>query len=484
MNTENVTTDNAETLTTDVIVIGGGPVGENAAQYATEDSDLEAIIIEEELLGGECSYYACIPSKTMLRPIELAHATQHLEGLNGARIDGDALLQRRDEWVSHYDDKGQIDWARSAGLRVERGHAQLIGERRVLINEPEPVLVQARHAVVIATGSQPTLPSAFIDVAPWLSRDATGVREVPESLLIVGGGVVAVEAATWMAALGADVRMLVRGEGLLSGQEPFAGQHVAKALENAGVTISLETNVEACYRPDAEDTGLGRIHGGQVTVQTRGRDGESTVTADEILVATGREPRLNDLNLGSVGLTDDDITTGRLPEWLYALGDASGEAPLTHWGKYRARVLGAQIRAHALGEEPESVPENVPVPQVVYTDPQVTSVGMKAAEARKDGHEIEVSQLPYNNSAGTSLLRDDAEGAAQIVVDARTGLLLGATFVGPEAAELIHPATVAIVGQVPVHVLRHAVPSFPAASELWLPLLEGLPRRMRVRVCE
>ncbi|MGO1261999.1 MAG: dihydrolipoyl dehydrogenase family protein [Brevibacterium aurantiacum] len=484
MSTEDVNTDNAETLTTDVIVIGGGPVGENAAQYATEDSELEALIIEEELLGGECSYYACIPSKTMLRPIELAHATQHLDGLDGARIDADALMQRRDEWVSHYDDTGQIDWAEGAGLRVERGQAQLIGERRVLINEPQPVIVEARHAVVIATGSQPTVPSTFVDVAPWLSRDATGVREVPESLLIVGGGVVAVEAATWMAALGANVRMLVRGDGLLSGQEPFAGQHLAQALEKAGVIIDRETKVEACYRPSAKDTELGRIHGGQVTVQTIGPDGESTVTADEILVATGRQPRLNDLGLESVGLTDEDITAGRLPEWLYAVGDASGDAPLTHWGKYQARVHGAQIRASATGEEPESIPANVPVPQVVYSDPQVTSVGMTEAEARKDGHEVEVSQLPFNSSAGTSLLRDDAEGTAQIVVDARSGLLLGATFVGPEAAELIHPATVAIVGGLPVHVLRHAVPSFPAASELWLPLLEGLPRRLRLSLSE
>ena len=480
MSTNDLVPDSADTVTTDVIVIGGGPVGENAAQYATEDSDLEAVIIEEELLGGECSYYACIPSKTMLRPIELAHATQHLDGLAGARIDADALLRRRDEWVSHYDDKGQVDWAQGAGLRVERGHAQLVGQRQVLVNGVKPVLVQARHAVVIATGSLPNVPATFAEIAPWSSRDATGVQEVPESLVIVGGGVIAVEAATWMAALGAHVRMLVRGDGLLSGQESFAGQHVATALEAAGVRVDLETAVEACYRPGAKDTGLGRIHGGQVTVQTVGPDGESTVTADEILVATGRRPRLNDLGLESVGVSGDDITAGQLPEWLYALGDASGEAPLTHWGKYRARVLGAQIRARATGEKTEPVPENVPTPQVVYTDPQVAAVGLTETAARREGHEVEISQLPFNSSAGTTLLRDDAEGTAQIIVDARSGMLLGATFVGPEAAELIHPATVAIVGDVPVHVLRHAVPSFPAASELWLPLLEALPRRLRV----
>ena len=480
MSTDNLIPDDAETVTTDVIVIGGGPVGENAAQYATEDSNLEAVIIEEELLGGECSYYACIPSKTMLRPIELAHATQHLYGLNGARIESEALLNRRDEWVSHYDDKGQIDWAQGAGLRVERGHAQLIGERQVLVNGAQPVVVQARHAVVIATGSLSLVPPTFAEIAPWTSRDATGVQEVPESLVIVGGSVVAVEAATWMAALGTQVRMLVRGDSLLSGQEPFAGQHVAKALEKAGVEVDLETTVEACYRPGAKDTGLGRIHGGQVTVQTVGPKGEATFTVDEILVATGRKPRLNDLGLECVGLTGDDISAGRLPDWLHAVGDASGEAPLTHWGKYRARVLGAQIRARAIGEEFETAPEDVPVPQVVYSDPQVASVGMTEAEARDNRYEVEISQLLFASSAGTSLLRDDAEGTAQIVIDARSGMLLGATFVGPEASELIHPATVAIVGEVPVHVLRHAVPSFPAASELWLPLLEGLPRRLRL----
>ncbi|SMX89797.1 dihydrolipoyl dehydrogenase family protein [Brevibacterium antiquum] len=480
MSANNLVPDNAETVTTDVIVLGGGPVGENAAQYATEDSGLEAVIVEEELLGGECSYYACIPSKTMLRPIELAHATQHLDGLTGATVDRRALLNRRDEWVSHYDDTGQVEWAQAAGLRVERGHAQLIGERQVLVNGPKPVLVQARQAVIIATGSQPSVPSTFADVSPWSSRDATGVQEIPESLIIVGGGVVAVEAATWMAALGTRVRMLVRGGGLLAGHEPFAGHHVTEALDRAGVRIDLRTEVTDCSRQSGEDTGLGRIHGGEVTIQTNGPDGESAFEADEILVATGRKPRLDDLGLESLGLTSNDITAGTMPEWLYAIGDASGEAPVTHWGKYRARVVGAQIRSRALGEDAEEIPGNVPVPQVVYSDPQVASVGMTEAEARKGGHQVEISHLPFASSAGTSLLRDDAEGTAQIVVDARTGLLLGATFVGPEAAELIHPATVAIVGDLPVHVLRQAVPSFPAASELWLPLLEGLPRRLRI----
>lgn len=206
-------------------------------------------------------------------PIELVHTNQHMNGLNGATVDRRAILKRRDEWVSHYDDTGQVEWAQGAGLRVERSHAQLIGERQVLINGPEPVLVQVRQAVVIAAGSQPFVPSMFADVALWSSRDATGAQKVPESLVIVGGGVVAVEAATWMAALGTRVRMLVRGGGLLAGHEPFAGQHVTEALERAGVRADLRAEVTDRSRQGPEDTGLGRIQSEEVTIRTNSPGG-------------------------------------------------------------------------------------------------------------------------------------------------------------------------------------------------------------------
>jgi dihydrolipoamide dehydrogenase len=175
----------------------------------------------------------------------------------------------------------------------------------------------------------------------------------------------------------------------------------------------------------------------------------------------------------------DRATGAPLPEWLRAVGDASGEAPLTHWGKYRARVIGQEIRAEATGESLEPVPAQVPVPQVVFTDPQVAAVGLTERAAREAGHEVVTAQVPFGGAAGTALLRDDVTGTAQLVVDRSTGRLLGATFAGPEASELLHGATIAIVGGVPVHALRHAVPSYPAASELWLRLLEALPRELR-----
>lgn len=460
--------------TADVIVIGGGPVGENAAQYAIAGTDMTALIVEGELLGGECSYYACIPSKALLRPIEVARTTASLPGVSQAEVEREALLERRDTWVSGYDDAGQVSWAEGAGLPVVRGHGRLTGPKQVEVSGTDGSItsLRAEVAVILATGSVPTVPEQYDGIHPWTSRDATGVQEVPGHVAIIGGGVVACEAATWLRGLGAHVTLLVRGEGVLRGSEPFAGEAVIEGLRSQGVEVRLVATVREVRREDPRETGLGRIHGGPVHLTTDA--GELEV--DEVLVATGRRPRLDDLGLDTVGLSPEHVTDADLPEWLAVIGDASGEAPLTHWGKYRARVIGERIAATASGEAPERVPEDVPVPQVVFTDPQVAQVGRTEQAARGDGVEVVTAQVPYGAAAGTSLLRDEVPGQAKIVVDTGTGRLLGASFVGPEAAELVHAATVAIVGEVPVRVLRHAVPAFPTASELWLQLLESLPR--------
>lgn len=467
----------------DVVVIGGGPVGENVAQYVLEsgaDHSSEPVsvaLVEAELLGGECSYWACIPSKVLLRPLAMAATAADQGGsLAGTRLDRDALLARRDTWVSDYHDDGQVSWAESAGITVVRGHARLAGERRVTVAGADgPRELHARHTVVIASGSVPIVPDPFVAAHPWGSRDATGMREVPDSIAIVGGGVVACEAATWLAGLGSRVTMLVRGDRLLTSTEPFAGDAVAASLRGAGVEIRFDTPATGCRRPDVRDTGVGRVHGGSVTLETS--DGE--LVADELLVATGRRPRLDDLGLDSVGLDVDAVLTGRMPGWLQAVGDTSGEPPLTHWGKYRARVVGERIGLAVRGLTPPPAPPSAPVPQVVFTEPQVAAVGRDEDGAREDGIDVVTTRVPFDGAAGGALQRDHVSGTAQLVVDRANGTLVGATFVGPEAGELLHAATIAITGELPVSVLRHAVPAFPTASELWLRLVESLPAELR-----
>lgn len=255
--------------TFDVIVIGGGPVGENAAQYAIAGTDLTCALVESHLVGGECSYYACMPSKALLHPLDVAAASADLRGLTPAGVEPSELLARREAWVSHYDDTGQVRWAEGAGIEVVRGLGHITGERVVRVGDRT---LNARHAVVVATGSVAVIPEPLQALLPWTSRDATGVREVPGSIAIIGGGVVACEAARWLAALGSRVTMLVR-RGLLSGLEPFAGELVGESLAASGVDVRVDTTVDSGERDAASDTGLGRIHGGRVTLTTTGPDG-------------------------------------------------------------------------------------------------------------------------------------------------------------------------------------------------------------------
>lgn len=472
----------------DVIVIGGGPVGENAADRARA-AGLEVVLVERELVGGECSYWACIPSKTLLRSAAALRAAQRVDGAKQAvtgGLDVPAVLARRDYWVSDWSDQGGADWLESIGVGLERGHGRLDGVRRVVVEraDGDTVVYRARHAVIVATGTDPVIPpiDGLAESRPWTSREATSATAPPTRLVVIGGGVTGVEMATAFAGLGTEVTVLARS-GLLSGMEPFAGEAVANGLRGLGASVRLDAAVERVERTTADE----------VVVTLAGGE---TVTADEVLVATGRRPRSERLGLETIGLepgdwvaVDDTMLATHADgnaerPWLYAVGDLNHRALLTHQGKYQARAVGDLVAARALGRPEQTAPwgahvataDHSAVPQVVFAEPEAVSVGLTAAAAERDGRDIRVADVSFASVSGAGIHADGYEGQARLVVDAGRGTVVGATFVGSDVAELLQSATIAIVGEVPVDRLWHAVPAFPTMSEVWLRLLEALGR--------
>ncbi|MGV0786017.1 NAD(P)/FAD-dependent oxidoreductase [Mycolicibacterium sp. XJ2] len=460
----------------DVVILGGG-VGAVAAARKLASAGISVALVEDRLVGGECHYWGCNPTKTLLRSIEVFNLAKTVPGvresISGDRPQVAPVFAKRDAIIEHLSDQDRTASLRQAGVAVFHGFGRLSGERTVRVaysqGDTTEVVLSARHAVVLATGTRPNVPEipGLARAHPWTNRDLTTMTRVPRRALVVGGGPVGVEFATILMGLGAAVTLLVRGDTLLPRCEPEAREIVAQSLRSKGVTIHFGTELSKVDRP---------VPDGPVTATFQ----HQTIEVDEVILAAGRRTNTDGIGLETLGLAAGEClpvndrlqALGVAGDWLYAVGDTTGRARLSHISTYHGRVVADIIAARAAGRElsdNELIAHDAgSLAQVIITEPQVAWVGRTESQAVAEGFVVRTRTSRYPGTlAFLALFRDGFQGWAKLVINAETNTLLGATFVGPEFSELVQTATLAIVANVPVSLLRHAVAPHPTVNQVW-----------------
>ena len=448
----------------DVIVLGAGLAGEVACGLLA-DEGLDVAIVERELVGGECAYWACMPSKALLRPGELLAEDRRVPGVPTGELDVARVLTRRDQVIHDLDDASQLPWLEDRDITLYRGHGRLDGERTIAVERRDGsrVTLTARRAVIVAVGSGAAIPpvSGLREIAPWTNRQATNAGRAPASMIVLGGGAVGCEMAQAWSSMGTQVTLVEAMQRLLPNAEPFAAELVAESLREQGVAVHTGATASAAGRGDQGECRLSL------------QSGEELV-AEELLVGVGRRPHTEDLGLETVDLepgesirVDPHMRVPNHRGWLYAIGDVNGRALVTHAGKYQARIAAASI----MNREASADWDGPFTPQVVFTEPQVASVGYTLQRALDAAIRARAVDADPGATAGASFIGRGARSGARIVVDEDREVIVGATLVGPEIAESLQAATFAVVGEVPLRRLAQAIPAFPTRSEVWLQLL-------------
>ena len=450
----------------DAYVIGAGPAGTVCAGVLA-DGGMEVGIAERERVGGECSFWACIPSKTLLRPGEALEGARHAPGAREAierSLDAAAAFEWRDFQVSGYDDEASpshAPWLRDKGIELHRGDATILGPGRIRVGDVE---VESER-IVLATGSAPIIPpvDGLRDVDYWTNREGTGLKRVPESVIVLGGGPVGVELAQALRRFGAEVS-IVEGRRLLAREGEQAGEAIGKQLEREGIELHLGVHAKR----------VATAGGSGVEVEL---DDGTRISAEHILVATGRRPRVEGLGLDAIGIAGDDghvEVDERLrtrADNVWAIGDVTGVALFTHVGKYQARVAAADM----LGQDARA--DYRALPRVTFCDPQVAGAGMTEQQAHDQGIELAIGRADIGGVARTSTYTrdyDELDGFLTLLADRRRKVLVGAYAVGPEAGEWLQQATLAIRAEVPLEVLRDTIQPFPTFSEIFVTALGEL----------